>query len=44
MCLHTSQYETSLSSGMRSPSATDNVAEARVLVEKGPVRDLEVVH
>ena len=37
-------YKTSLSSGIHSPSATEKVAEGRVLPEKGPVQDVEVAH
>ena len=44
MYSHTSYYETFLSSGIQSPSATENVAEGRVILEKGSVQDLEVAH
>ena len=44
MCSHTSHYETFLSSGICSPSATENVAEGQVILEKGSVKNLEVAH
>ena len=43
---HTSHHKTFPSSGIHvcSPSATENVAEGRVILEKGSVKNLEVEH